>query len=150
MTDPTIISNMSEPLLMISVQSQRLLIVARLVREVLGERTWVPLPGTRHELPGVVGWGRRAVAMLDLARVLPNLRPLSPSERRSRTLLLEVEGSHLAVPADGVSAIFDIEASAIHPRSLITFPLCRSEVHVDGEVLPLFDPSLLLNQPGVA
>jgi len=93
---------MSEPLLMISVQSLKLFVVARIVREVLGEKDWIPIPGTRQELPGVIGWGRRAVAMLDLARMVADLRPLQVGETRARMLLLQLSDSNLAIPADSV------------------------------------------------
>jgi chemotaxis signal transduction protein len=140
---------MIESLLMITIQSQRLLVVARTVREVLGEKPWIPVPGARHEIPGVVGWGRRAVALLDLARVFPELRPLLPGEKRPRMLLLEVADSHLAVPADIVSAVMDVDATSIRPRALTDFPLCQSEVLLDGDVLPLLDPQMLLAREGL-
>jgi len=137
---------MSEQLVMITVQSEKLLVVARSVREVLGEKTWIPIPGTRPEMPGVVGWGRRAVALLDLARVFSNLSPLQPGTVRARTLLLQVDESSLAMPADTVSSVMDVAVTHIRPRALIDFPLCRSEVHLNGDVLPLFDPTLLLTE----
>lgn len=140
---------MSEPYLVICVQSLKLLIVARLVREVLGEIDWVAIPGTRHELPGVIGWGRRAVALLDLARLAPGMRPLRAGEKRDRTLLLQVAESFLAIPADSVSSIIDIDAASIRPRTLTDFPLCRGEVHLDGDLLPLFDPAMLLESAGI-
>ena len=137
---------MSEPLLMISLQSLRLFVVARFVREVLGERDWIPIPGTRHEMPGVIGWGRRAVAMLDLARMGADLRPLQVGEKRARMLLLQVSDSNLAIPADSVSSILDVDSADIRPRALTDFPLCPREVHWSGEVFPLFDPNLLVEQ----
>ena len=135
---------MVEPHLMITVQSLRLLLLARCVREVLGTKEWFPIPGARQEIPGVVGWGHRAVAMLDLARLAPDLRPLQVGEQRSRLLILQVGESRLAVPADSVSSIIDIDTDAIHPRSVTAFPLSRSEVRIGDEVLPLFEPALIL------
>ena len=140
---------MSEPLILITIQSLKLLVAARYVREVLGEREWIPIPGTRQEIPGVVGWGRRAVAMLDLARVVPEALAIKIGEKRPRMLMLQVADSHLAVPADSVSSIVDVADMDIRPRALSSFPLCRSEVHLNGQVLPLFDPMLLLEQTGV-
>jgi len=137
---------MSEPLLMISVQSLKLFVVARIVREVLGEKDWIPIPGTRQELPGVIGWGRRAVAMLDLARMVADLRPLQVGETRARMLLLQLSDSNLAIPADSVSSILDIDTADIRPRALTDIPLCPREVHLSGDVFPLFDPALLLEQ----
>jgi len=139
---------MSEPLILITVQSLKLLVAARYVREVLGERDWIPIPGTRPEIPGVIGWGRRAVAMLDLARVVPDLQPIRVGEKRPRLLLLQVADNHLAIPADSVSSIIDVERTDIGARTLSSFPLCRSEVHLDAQVLPLFEPMLLLEQAG--
>ena len=139
---------LNDPLLMIGVQSQKLFVIARTVLEVHGEKSWIPIPGTRQELPGVVGWGRRAVALLDLARVFPGLRALATGERRQRTLLLQVGESNLAVPADSVSSVLDIDTSAVRRRALTEFPLCRNEVHLEGAVLPLLDPTMLFALAG--
>ena len=129
---------------MITVQSLRLLLLARCVREVLGTKEWFPIPGARQEIPGVIGWGHRAVAMLDLARLVPDLRPLQVGEQRSRLLVLQVGESRLAVPADSVSSIIDIDTDTIHPRSVTAFPYSPSEVRIGDEVLPLFEPALIL------
>jgi chemotaxis protein histidine kinase CheA len=72
------------------------------------------------------------------------LRPFQVGEQRSRLLLLQVGESRLAVPADSVSSIIDIDTDTIHPRSVTAFPLSRSEVRIGDEVLPLFEPALIL------
>ena len=73
----------------VGVQGLQIAIRAKFVREVLGPRAWIALPGTRDEVPGVVVWGGRAIALLDVAQFQPGLRRLAPGEIRPRTLLVE-------------------------------------------------------------
>lgn len=130
---------MFESLLMISVQSQNFFVHARMVQEILGERVWIPIPGACKEIPGVVQWNRRAVAMLDLGRVVADLRPLEPGESRPRMLMLRVNESNLALPTDAVSAILDVDAANIRPRTVSDFSLSRNEVLLNEEVIPLLE-----------
>jgi chemotaxis signal transduction protein len=139
---------MIESLLMISVQSQNLFVHARMVQEILGEKAWIPIPGACKEIPGVVQWNRRAVAMLDLGRVVADLRPLQPGEKRPRTLMLRIGESNLALPTDAVSAILEVDATNIRPRAVSDFLLCRSEVLLNDEVTPLLEPAMLLHREG--
>ncbi|MBI5533776.1 MAG: chemotaxis protein CheW [Deltaproteobacteria bacterium] len=139
---------MSHSLLVIRVQTFEVAIEAGLVREIVGARTWVPVPGARVELPGVVAWGGRAVAMLDIARVVPGLRPLAPGEQRPRALIVDVHDSVLAVPSDWVSEVRVVADDKLGPRAVHEFALARAEVDFGDAVVPLLDPRLLLDRSG--
>jgi chemotaxis signal transduction protein len=136
-------------LVSVSVQSLSVALRASSIIEVLGRRPWVPVPGSRPELPGVVMWAGRAVALLDLPRLQPGLTPLEPEERRARLLIVASRGGHLAVPVDRISEVWRTHDDNLKPRHLIDFELCRSEVQNGDAVLPLFEPELLLGRLGL-
>ncbi len=130
----------------VGVQGLQIAIRAEFVREVLGARAWIALPGTRDEVPGVVVWGGRAIAVLDVAQFQPGLRRLAPGEIRARTLLVETRAGGLALPADRVSEVFRVHEDNIQGREIRDFELARQEVINGSEVLPLFDPEFLLER----
>ena len=73
------------------------------VREILGERVWVAIPGTQAVMPGVTAWRGRAIAVLDLAAVIDGLTPLGGvatqggEGKRSRTLVAQVGDNTVAI-----------------------------------------------------
>jgi chemotaxis signal transduction protein len=136
---------MSQPVLIVRVQSLQVAIGAAAVKEIVGARSWVPVPGARPELPGVLAWGGRAVAVLDLARVAAGLTPLSPTEQRQRSLLVQVRDSMLAIPVDWVSELRELDDKDIRSRRVHDFPLARAEADLGDAVVPLLDPLLLLD-----
>jgi chemotaxis signal transduction protein len=136
-------------LVSVGVQSLEVAIRAEFVREVLGARSWVQLPGAREEVPGVVVWGGRAVALVDLARFQTGLMVLGPSDVRSRLVIIVSAGSTLALPADRVSEVWKTHEDNVCARQLRGFELARSEVVTEDRVLPLFEPELLLQRLGV-
>ena len=101
------------------------------VVEILGDRDWIPIPGARREMPGVVIWSGRAIAVLDLSRFGRGLDPLRPSERRARVLIVTSEGGHVAIPVDRIGDIVRTHDDNVRPRQGDT-------------VLPLFEAELLL------
>ncbi len=132
-------------LVTIGVQSLDVVIRSEFVREVLGDRSWIQIPGARIEIPGVVIWGGQAVSVLDLARFHNGMQQLGPEEKRPRMVIVEASGITLGVPADRVSEVWKIHDDKLKPRQLHDFPLARSEVvHEDETVLPLLEPELLL------
>jgi chemotaxis signal transduction protein len=131
-------------LVSVGVQTLDVAIRAALVREVLGVRPWIQLPGAREEVPGVVMWGGRAVAFLDLARFCPGLQRLGPSDARTRLVIVTSTGCTLAVPADRVSEVWKTREDNLRERQFREFELARLEVVTDDRILPLFEPELLL------
>lgn len=130
------------------VQSLELAVRAEQLVEVLGARVWVPIPGARDELPGVITWAGQAVAVLDLARFRAGLVPLSPGESRARLALVRSPAGHLALPVDRISAVWRTHDDNLRPRELHDFELARREVQLEGRVLPVFDSELLLTRLG--
>jgi chemotaxis signal transduction protein len=136
-------------LVSVGIQSLDVVMRAEVVREVLGTRPWVPLPGARSEVPGVVIWGGRAVSLIDLARFHQGLVQLTNGQSRPRLLIATDAGFTLAVPADRVSEVWKTHDDNLKPRQLSEFELARFEVATEDGVLPLFEPELLLARLGV-
>jgi chemotaxis signal transduction protein len=140
---------MREPVVTVRVQTFEVLVRAALVREVLGECVWTPLPGARSEIPGVTAWSGRAVALLDLAQLVPGLRRLGPADRRPRTAIVQAGSSIVAIPADEVSEVWRAAPDAFRSKELAEFPLARVELVQEERALPVFEPDLLLTALGV-
>jgi chemotaxis signal transduction protein len=131
-------------LVTVGVQALDVVMRAEGVREVLGTRPWIAIPGARDEVPGVVVWGGRAVSLVDLARFHRGLVRLEATETRPRLVIAVDSGSTLALPADRVSEVWKTHDDNLRPRQLHDFELARFEVETEAGVLPLFEPELLL------
>lgn len=128
----------------VGVQSLDVVMRADTVREVLGSRAWIPIPGTRQEIPGIVVWGRQAVSLIDLARFHPGMVRIERDETRPRTVIVVDSACTLAIPADRVSEVWKTHDDNIRPRQLHDFELARFEIETGEGVLPLLEPGLLL------
>lgn len=78
-----------------------ILLDAEIVHEILGAELWLPIPGARAELPGIMAWQGRAIPIVDLAAPF-GLPRLGTGESRPRTLIANVAESAVAVPLDAV------------------------------------------------
>jgi chemotaxis signal transduction protein len=107
------------------------------VREVLGQRPWVPVPSTMPHMPGVVAWQGRAIALFDLGTLGGGMRPLQPDQRRHRTLVVQVEGATLAVPVDAVLEVEEVASDRIRPSQVTALKHCAKEVDLRGTPMPL-------------
>src|SRR5262252_6995799 len=107
-------------LLPLQIQSICVAIDARHVQEILGERPWVLLPGARSELPGVVSWRGRAVALFDFAAVTEGLARLDENAPRPRTVIVTVRSSALAIPVDAVREVREVPNDAPTPPKVTT------------------------------
>lgn len=117
----------------------RLAIPAASVREVVGALGVMRVPGGPAGLVGVVPWNGRAIAVLDLVALLEG----SPDrELRPRTLVVETDGTTLAIPIDRAHEPSPPEAS--RPAHAVRMPHARLEVDLAGSTLPLFEPTEFL------
>jgi chemotaxis signal transduction protein len=117
---------------------------AALVREVVGTRSWLAIPGARAELPGVLAWQGRAVAVVDLAALfrLPALAVRAP---RARTLLVELGAVTLALPVDGVREVQAVSHDAI-TRVEPPHAMTPTQIDLSGERMPVLDLVSWLNE----
>ncbi len=106
---------------------------AAAVREVLGPVAVTRLAGGPPALVGVVPWGGRAIAVLDVSSLVGVEEGLD----RPRTVVLDVEGAVVALPVDRVREPRAVAGERpSHAARLAFAPL---EVDVDGRAHPLLD-----------
>lgn len=108
------------------------------VQEVIGERPWVVLPFAAHRTPGVLSWRGRAVAVLDLAELLPGGEPLRAGCTRPRTLVVEAATCTLAIPVDVVREVHEVGPHQIRPAGEGARH-CTEEVSLLEGVMPVLD-----------
>lgn len=114
------------------------LLDAELVREILGSQAWLPIPGARAEMPGVIAWRGRAIPVVDLAA--PFGSPLlTTGETRARTLIASLEGSVVAVPVDAAREVHSLAEDALLPVNFSHLPYAAAEAELFERVLPLID-----------
>ena len=91
------------------------LLEAEIIREILGAEVWLPIPGARAEMPGVIAWRGRAIPVVDLAAPF-DFGHLSPGQARPRTLIAAVADSVVAVPVDAAREVhaFSTGAENLH------------------------------------
>ena len=118
---------------------------ASAVQEILGEQRWVPIAGAPAEMPGVIAWRGRAVALVDLA-ALGGGAALPPGTSRRRTVLVNVEDTTLALPVEGVREVQEVPDEAVRPAQLTRFRHSKLEVDLDGVPMPLIDLLDLLRE----
>lgn len=143
---------MGEPgtdLVTVQVQSLRIALKARLIREIVGARPWIPVPGARRELPGIVMWSGRAMSFLDLAHFSPKLTALQKGQQRERTVIVQAERFQLALPVDHVSEVWRLQEATPQACEINDFELAQEELAHGDDILPLFQPSLLLARLGL-
>lgn len=108
------------------------------VQEILGEQGWVPIAGAPSEMPGVIAWRGRAVALLDLGP-LTGTPALAPGERRRRTVIVQAEDCTVALSVEGVREVQEVPDDAVRTAELTHLRHATSEVQLDGKPMPLLD-----------
>jgi chemotaxis signal transduction protein len=132
-------------LIPLQVQKVWLALEASSVREVLGERPWVRVRPMIREIPGVIPWQGRAIALLDLGTLFEGMQPLQPDERRCRTLVAHVDEATVAIPVDAVMEVVEVDESHVRPCQLTRLGHCAREVELRGIPTPLFNLSEALH-----
>lgn len=116
---------------------------ATTICEVLGRTSITSIPGPTG-LIGIIPWGGRALAVLDIA---PFIGATSDIER-PRTLVVTLDDAIVAVPIDRVYE--PRPASTIRSAHAMRTAFVHREVEIDGMALPVFDiASLLASFDGV-
>jgi chemotaxis signal transduction protein len=108
------------------------------VQEVIGGRSWVPLPFAAPRTPGVLSWRGRAVTVLDVGDLFPGAEPLRAGLTRARTLVAEAATCTLAIPVDVVREVHDIGPHQIAPAGHGAHH-CTEEVSLLEGVMPVLD-----------
>lgn len=115
-----------------------MLLDAEIIREVLGAEVWLPIPGARAEMPGVIAWRGRAIPVVDLAAPFGFPR-LSMGETRPRTLIAAVAESIVAVPVDAAREVHAFTAEDLKPVTVTSLPYAISEAELFERILAVID-----------
>ena len=114
------------------------LLDAEIIREVLGAEAWLPIPGARAEMPGVIAWRGRAIPVVDLAAPF-GFERLNAGETRARTLIAAVAESVVAVPVDAAREVHAFSSIDLKPVSVSTLPYALAETELFERILALVD-----------
>jgi len=115
-----------------------ILLDAEIIREILGAEVWLPIPGARAEMPGVIAWRGRAIPVVDLAAPF-GFERLGTMESRPRTLIATVAESIVAVPVDAAREVHAFSTSDLRPCSITNLPYTVAEAELFQRVLAVVD-----------
>lgn len=114
------------------------LLDAEIIREILGAEPWLPIPGARAEMPGVIAWRGRAIPVVDLAAPF-GFERLSSGKARPRTLIAEVADSIVAVPVEAAREVHAFTTNELGPCELTHLPYASAEAQLGERVLAVID-----------
>jgi chemotaxis signal transduction protein len=114
------------------------LLDAEIIREILGSQVWLPIPGARAEMPGVIAWRGRAIPVVDLAAPFGSAA-MTTGATRARTLIASVAGSIVAVPVDAAREVHAIAEAALKPVTLSQLPYAAAETELFDRILAVID-----------
>jgi chemotaxis signal transduction protein len=114
------------------------LLDAEIIREILGTEVWLPIPGARAEMPGVIAWRGRAIPIVDLAAPF-GFERLNTGESRARTLIAAVAESIVAVPVDAAREVHAFGPAELKPVSVTHLPYAVAEAELFERVLAVID-----------
>lgn len=115
-----------------------LLLDAEIIREILGAEAWLPIPGARAEMPGVIAWRGRAIPVVDLAAPF-GFERLASRETRARTLIASVADCIVAVPVDAAREVHAFAAAELKAPSVTNLPYTLVEAEWLERVLAVID-----------
>lgn len=114
------------------------LLDAEIIREILGAEGWLPIPGARAEMPGVIAWRGRAIPVVDLAAPFGTER-LTTGQTRSRTLIAAVADSIVAVPVDAAREVHSFSTTELRPVTVSHLPYAIAEAELFERILAVVD-----------
>jgi chemotaxis signal transduction protein len=117
---------------------------AAYVHEILGARPWVPIPHASPNVPGVLAWRGRAIAVYDLARLVESGEPLRAGVERSRNLVVEARGCTLAMPLDAVHEVRELEGPQVRQSHVTRLRHSTTEIELFGAMAAVVDVPFLI------
>ncbi len=120
------------------IEDTWILLDAEIIREILGAEVWLPIPGARAEMPGVIAWRGRAVPVVDLAAPF-GLSRLAGSSPRPRTLIASVAESIVALPVDAAREVHAFSPMQLRPCAVTQLPYAAAEAELEGRVVGFID-----------
>jgi chemotaxis signal transduction protein len=114
------------------------LVEAEIIREILGAEVWLPIPGARAEMPGVIAWRGRAIPVVDLAAPF-GFAGLSPGQGRARTLIVAVADGIVALPVDSAREVHSFRSEELRQVAVTTLPYAAAETTLYERAVALID-----------
>jgi chemotaxis signal transduction protein len=139
MAELNVSESATRALLPLQVQSAWVMVEAASVREILGAEPWVPIPHTRAEVPGVLAWRGRAIAVVDLAFFFDGIRPLAVHEVRERAVIAQAGDNVFALPADVVREVQDFPRESLRIPHTTAGRFTTFEVDFKQGIAPVVD-----------
>jgi chemotaxis signal transduction protein len=118
------------------------------VQEILELSAWLPIPGARPAIPGVMPWRGQALAVLDMAAVSADISPLTPDTSRTRVVVARAGLHTIAAPVHAVREVCDIPDGAVEKPADPSPGYLVGEAVLAGDRLPLLDLPALLRLVG--
>jgi chemotaxis signal transduction protein len=137
----------------IQVDGLWLALPANAVQEILGKRPWISIAGAPPELPGVLAWRGRAIAVFDVGRVVDGAEPMSADETRDRIVVVQHNACTMALPVDAVREVQDVPEDGVHAAQQTRQRFSEHEIDLNGTPVPLIDIDALIQSiapPGEA
>ncbi len=119
-------------------------LVAEVVREILGPRPWVPIPGSTPNVPGVLSWRGVALPLVDLGALMGLGESVRPGVVHRRVVVVEAGGHTLALPVDAVREVMHVEEAAVGPPHATAARFAGAEVEIDRTPMPVLDLSAVV------
>ncbi len=139
---------MNHAVLPVQINDRWIALDAGPIQEVLGQRPWVRIPGAPANLPGVLAWRGRAIAVLDLGAVLGVADPAVPGTAKPRAVVIQVGGSTFAILVDAAREVYEIARELVRSPHATTHRFARGEIEVLGTPMPIVDLPALLASVG--
>jgi len=114
------------------------LLDAEIIHEILGTQVWLPIPGARAEMPGVIAWRGRAIPVVDLAAPFGS-EGMPVGQTRARTLIASVAGSMVAVPVDAAREVHAVAEAELRPVNLTQLPYAAAETELFERIVAVID-----------
>jgi chemotaxis signal transduction protein len=116
------------------------------VQEILGARPWVPVPNSSSQIPGVLAWRGRAIAVFDLSTLLQGGEPLQTGALRPRTVIVEARSCALAMPVDIVHEVREVADAQLLPSHGTRMRHSSGEIEIFGSLAPILDVDKLIGE----
>ncbi|HEU0031985.1 MAG TPA: CheW domain-containing protein [Kofleriaceae bacterium] len=113
------------------------------VQELLGARSWVRVPGAAPQLPGVLAWRSRAIAVLELREVLG--LPTRATTTPPRTVVARVDDCTFAFFVDVAREVRAVDPAAIGAPHAVNGRFAAHELALEGRVMPLVDLAAVID-----
>jgi chemotaxis signal transduction protein len=136
---------MSLSILPLQIHGLWLAVPALAVHEILGRRPWVAIAGAPAEMPGVIAWRGRAIAMLDVGRLLEGGRPGLGDDGRRRTVVMQHGEAIIALPVDELREVKEVAEVDLRPAQQTRQRFASRELELDGVPVPLLDLGSVLD-----